>query len=324
MRRNLILALGATAFAVPSLSFAQLQSSIARIGLLWIDPGTLAHYLTALREGLRAQGWIEGKNIQIVERYRVKSYEQLADAAAELVREKVNVIVCYGSTATLAASKATSSIPIVMLTGSDPVTLGVIDSMSRPGRNVTGSTMLAAEINGKRLEILRQAVPSIRHIGVLFSNGTASIRTVSELEAIMSKLRLKVRPMEVRASDQIDQLLMTAKQAGVQGLVVVSGSLLSAHSRKIAAAVAKARLPAIYPSLDFVDEGGLMAYNANVVDQFRHLAVFIDRILKGAVPGDMPVEQPTRFELVINMKTAKAIGIPIPQSLLLRADAVIQ
>lgn len=324
-RRKFVIALGAGALTMPLASFAQQPGNIPRIGLLWIDLGTFPHYLTAFREGLRAQGYIEGKNIRIEDRFLVKAYKQIPDAAAKLVSEKVTLIVCYGATATQAAAKATSSIPIVMLIGGDPVKLGLADNLSRPGKNVTGSTLISPDIDGKRLEILREAVPGIRRVGVLLSPASQSeILSLRELEAAASKLSLELRPLEVRTPDEIDAVVARAKQLNVQALVAVANSMLLANREQLVAAVAKARLPAIYPNLEFADADGLMAYSANLTEMFRRAAVFADKILKGAKPGELPIEQATTFELVVNMNTAKTLGIKIPNSILVRADRVIE
>ena len=324
-RRKLVIALGAGVITVPFGSFAQPLGNIPRVGLLWIDSGTFSHYLTAFREGLRAQGYIEGKNIQIEDQFLVKDYEQLTDAAAKLISEKVALILCYGSTATRAAAKATSIIPIVSVTGTDPVKLGLAESLSRPGKNVTGSTIISGEISGKRLEILRDVVPRMRRVGVLLASASpGEVLNVKELEVTASKLSLEVRPLEVRTLNEIDAVVAKAKQMSAQALVVNASSLFNANRKQVVAAVAKARLPVIYPTLEFADEGGLMAYSANLTEMFRRAAVFVDKILKGAKPGDLPFEQATTFELVLNMKTAKALGITFPQSIMVRATKVIE
>jgi putative ABC transport system substrate-binding protein len=324
-RRRLLVALGAGALAVPIGVFAQQQSDVPRIGLLWIDLGTTPHYLAALREALHAQGYMEGKNIQIDDRFLVKGYEQLEKAAAKLVAEKVEVIVCFGATATQAAAKATSSIPIVTLTGNDPVKLGLAVNLARPGKNVTGMTFISADMAGKRLELLKEARPRIRHVGVVMSTVSKSEAIYfQELETAARSLNLEVRSIGIPSPERIDAVIAGASDSGVGGLIVVAGTLLTAHRRQVVKAVEKTRLPAVYSSSDYTDVGGLISYSPNVGEGFARIAVFIDKILKGASPGDLPIERPTKFDLVVNMKTAKALGVKIPDSILVRADRLIE
>ena len=324
-RRKFLIALGAGSLAVPIGVFAQQQGDVPRIGLLWIDLGTTPHYLAALREALRAQGYIEGKNIHIDNRYLVKRYDQLEKAAAKLTSEKVALIVCFGATATLAAAKATSSIPIVMLTGNDPVKLGLAANLARPGRNITGMTFISADMAGKRLELLKEARPRIRQVGVVLSTASNSEALYFHaLEAAARSLNLEVQLVGIQSPERIDATIAGLTDTGVGGLIVVAGTLLTAHRRQIVKAVEKTRLPAVYSSSDYADVGGLISYSPNVAEGFARIAVFVDKILNGANPGDLPIEQPTKFELVVNLKTATALGIKIPNSILVRADKVIE
>ena len=324
-RRKLIVALGAAAFAVPLSSFAQLTSNMPRIGLLWIAGDTSPLYVAALRDGLRAQGYVEGKNIRIDDHSLVDRYELLPEAARKLVSQRVDVIVCFGATAIEMASKATSTIPIVIVMSGDPVKLGVAASLSRPGGNVTGTSSISQELSGKRLEFLKEIVPGIRHLAViLYPESAAEVRSLKSYEAAARALNLEVYPVEVRTPGDIGPVIAGLAQMNVQAIAVVGSTLLTANNKQVVAAVEKIRLPAIYANIEFAHSGGLMAYAANLSDGFRRAATYVDKILKGAKPGDLPIEQPTKVELVINMKAAKALGLTIPSSLLLRADEVIQ
>jgi putative ABC transport system substrate-binding protein len=330
-RRKLIVALGvgagagAGAFAVPLSSFAQQSGNMPRIGLLWIVGGNSSPYVAALRDGLRAQGYVEGKNIRIEDQFLVDRYELLPEAAAKMVSQKVDVIVSYGATAIQMASKATSTIPIVMVLSGDPVKLGVAASLSRPGGNVTGTSSISQELSGKRLELLKEIVPGMRRLAViLFPESAAEVRSLRNYEAVARALNLEVRPVEVRTPGDIGPVIAGIAQMNVQAIAAVGSTLLTANSKQVVAAVEKIRLPAIYANVEFTHSGGLMAYAANLSDGFRRAATYVAKILKGTKPGDLPIEQPTKVELVINMKAVKTLGLTIPQSLLLRADEVIQ
>ena len=296
-----------------------------RVGLLWIESGADSKILTAFREGLSAQGYTDGKNIRIEKQFLVDRYDRLAGSADSLVKSKVDVVVCYGATATLAASKATSTIPIVMVTGSDPVKLGVVASFSRPGGNVTGVTFLSAELHGKRLEILKEVVPRIRRVGVVFNPESATeVKSFLEWEAAARTLNMEAQRVEIRLQGDIDRVISDASRQRRDALTVAASTMFVANRKQILTAVAKTRLPAIYGSAEDADAGGLMSYGPNVPDGFRRAAGYVAKILKGAKPADLPFDQPTRFQLTVNLKTAKGIGIAFPQSILLRADQVIK
>jgi len=255
----------------------------------------------------------------------VDRYDRLAGSADSLVKSKVDVVVCYGATATLAASKATSTIPIVMVTGSDPVKLGVVASFSRPGGNVAGVTFLSAELHGKRLEILKEVVPRIRRVGVVFNPESATeVKSFLEWEAAARTLNMEAQRVEIRLQGDIDRVISDAPRQRLDALTVAASTMFVANRKQILTAVAKTRLPAIYGSAEDADAGGLMSYGPNVPDGFRRAAGYVAKILKGAKPADLPFEQPTRFQLTVNLKTAKGIGIAFPQSILLRADQVIK
>ena len=324
-RRELIIAFGVCTLAAPLRAFGQQQGNIPRIGLLWINTESTSHYVAAFREGLHAQGYIEGKNIRIYDRSLVDRYELVPEAAGRLVSQKIDVIVCYGATATQTASKATSTIPIVMILGGDPVKLGVVASLSRPGGNITGTSAMTEELNGKRLQILKEIVPRIRRLAViLYPGSTAEVTALREYKATARALDLEVLPVEVRAPSDIGPAIAGIASMDVQAIAVVGSTLLVANSERIVAAVEKIRLPAMYPNTEYPHAGGLLSYAQNTSDRFRRTATYVDKILKGAKPGDIPIEQPTVIELVINMKTAKTLGIKIPNSIMVQATKVIE
>ena len=325
-RRAFLIALGAGVLAAPLASFAQQQPvKVPRIGLLWISSGSESSYLKPFREGLRVQGYVEGKNIHIEDRFLVDRYDRLPEAAGKLVSQKVDVIVSYGATATHAARKATSTIPIIMLGGGDPVKLGLVASLSKPGRNVTGITFFGYELSAKRLELLKDTVPGIRRVGVLLNpESGGGVLGFRNIEAAARVLNLELQPVEIRVPSEIDTVISGVARRDVKALVVVGSTMFVANRKQVVTAIAKIRLPAIYASNDYTDVGGLLSYGPSLPDQFRRAATYVDKILKGAKPGDLPVEQPTKFELVVNLKTAKALGIKIPDVILLRADKLIE
>jgi putative ABC transport system substrate-binding protein len=319
-----ILALGA--LAAPLAAAAQPPPSVPRIGLLTgTSISASARMLEAFRQGLRDVGYIEGQNIAIEYRYAEGKLEQLPDLAAELVRLKVDVIVTAGTPAALAAKQATRTISIVMGLAADPVGSGIVASLSQPGGNVTGSSLMAPELAGKRLQLLREVVPGASRVAVL-ANLTVPYAglIVRETEAAARVLGVQLQLLEIRAPEEIERAFEAATRGRASALIVVEGPLTQTHQALIAALAAKRRLPAMYGQRDFVEAGGLMSYGANFADLFRRAATFVDKILKGRKPSDLPVEQPTRFELVINMRTAKDLGLTLPQSILIRTDHFIQ
>ena len=324
-RRKLIIALGAGALAAPIATIAQQLGRMPRIGLLWIDADSLSQNAATFREALRELGYLEGKNISIDDRSLVDRYELLPSAAGKFVSQSVDVIVCYGATAIQTASKATSTIPIVMVLGGDPVKLGVAANLARPGGNVTGTSSIGQELSGKRLELLKEMVPALRRLAViLYPQSTAEVVALRNYEAAARILKVKVRSVEVRNAGEIAPVIAGIARMDVQGIAVVGSTLLTANRKQVVAAVEKVRLPAIYANNDFPQAGGLLAYAPNYSEGFRRAATYVDKILKGAKPGDIPIEQPTIFELIINGKTAKALGIKIPNSILVRATKIIE
>ena len=304
---------------------AQKRGAIPRIGLLWIESSGDSAILKAVREGLRAQGYVDGENIEVDTQSLVDRYDRLAAAADKLVNEKVDLILSYGATATLAASNATSAIPIVMVTGGDPVKLGVAATLSKPGGNVTGVTFLNQDLIGKRLEILKEAVPGIRRVGVLLNpESAAEVTEIVRWEAAARTLNIEVQRIEIRFPSEISNVISGVIQQSLDAVGIVASTMFVANRTQIVTALEKTRLPTIYANEDDTHAGGLISYGPNVSDGFRRAASHVVKILKGAKPAELPFEQPTKFALVINLRTAKALGLVIPQSLVLRADEVIR
>jgi len=306
---------------------AQQPGKIYRIGLL--DPTTAAgSRWEALRQELSKLGWIEGKNIAFEYRFSEGKTENLPELAAELVRLKVDLIVISGTPTALAAKNATTAIPIVMSGAADPVGLGLVASLARPGGNVTGYSTLSPELNTKRLEILKDAVPKLVRVGLLRrppgANPGQDLQ-LKELRLAAQALKLKLEEIDTQLdATGLESAFQTAKQKQVGAIMPTAIRVFSAARKPIVELAGKYRLPAIYPNKVYVDEGGLMSYSEDVADQLRWSAGYVDKILKGAKPADLPVQQATKFELVINMKAAKQIGLTIPPRVLERANQVIR
>jgi len=322
----LLIALGAGALAWAGAVRAQAPAKVPRIGLL--SPFTrsdAAPWLQAFRLGLRDLGWVEGKNISIEYRYAEGRSDRLPDLAADFVRLKVDVIVTGSTADALAAQKATRAIPIVMATPGDPVGSGLVESLARPGGNVTGLSQMTVELAGKRLQLLKEIVPALSHVAVLWNpqsvNATLNWK---EIQQPARQLGIQLHSLEVRSPNEFDQALEDAIRARAGALVTLADPVTGANLKRIAGLAAKSRLPSIYHDSAFADAGGLVTYGAHRPDLYRRAATYVDKILKGAKPGDLPIEQPTKFELVVNLKTAKALGITIPQSVRFRADRVIE
>jgi putative ABC transport system substrate-binding protein len=319
----------AVLLAVAVIAEAQ-QPKVSMVGFLSnSNPASESTRFDAIRLALRERGYIEGQNIAIEYRYAEGNPNRYPELAAELVRLNVDIIVVSGGSATVrAAMKATKTIPIVMTGGGDdPVKAGLIESLAHPGGNVTGLTTLQTELGGKRLELLKEAVPKVARVAVLYNPATAS--SVLELKEVLhvseSVLRLTIQPWEVRAADGFDKVFAALNKQRPDGLYVLGGgTLMRANRKRIADFALMRRLPSLYYNREFVDAGGLMSYEADSADRYRRVAYYVDRILKGAKPADLPVEQPTKFEFVINLKTAKQIGLTIPPDLLARATKLIK
>jgi len=329
MHNKITLALCALLFAHSFPGQAQHPKKVPLIGYLSIgDPATESTRSEAIRLALRELGYIEGQNIATEYRYAEGKFDRAPELAAELVRLKVDIIVVGGPIPIRAAKNATKTIPIVMVgLGPDPVEAGLVESLARPGGNVTGLTNLGPELGGKRLELFKEAVPKLARAAVLYDPTIpASVRELKDvLPAAARALGLTVRFWEVRAADDFDRVFSTISKWRPDGLyVLASGPLMSANRKRIVGFVLKSRLPSMYNNKESVDAGGLMSYGADLGDSYRRVAYYVDRVLKGAKPADLPVEQPTKFELVINLKTAKQIGVTIVPEVLARASKVIR
>jgi ABC-type uncharacterized transport system substrate-binding protein len=328
MDRRAFLAGAAALLVAPLAAEGQEAAKVARIGYLAGNLATSPHVLEAFRQGLRDLGYVEGRNVVIEYRDAEGKLDRLAALAAELVALKVDVIVAPGTPQALAAKQATRTLPIVFPVAVDPVQSGLVTSLSRPGGNVTGLSAVAAELVGKCLEQLKQAVPGVSRVAVLWQPGGFGERTERDMlnGAEVAARALGVRPqfVEARRPADFDRAFseMTGARAGA--LTVFPNAMFTIERRRLVDLAAKNRLPALYAFREYVDAGGLMAYGPNLADLYRRAATYVDRILKGTQPGDLPVEQPTKFELVMNLKTAKALGLTIPPSLLARADQVIE
>ena len=321
-RRRLLLAL---ALAAPLACFAQ-RSKVARIGLLEAtSPSSSANRREALIAGLRELGYVVGKNILIEDRWAEGKYERLPSLAAELVQMKADAIVAAAPPAVRAAQQATTTIPIVMIAAADPVESGFVASLSRPGRNITGLSNINVDLSSKYLELFRIAVPKLSRVTVLVNPGHPNHpSSLKRIQAAAQASGVKVSPVQASTASQIETALGAIKQERAEGLIVLPDGLFLAQARRIAELAAQQRLPTMFWTRETVESGGLMSYGQNLAEHYYRAATYVDKILRGAKPGDLPVEQPTKIELVINLKTAKTIGLTIPRELLLRADKVIE
>ncbi len=325
-RREFITLLGGAAATWPRAARAQQTPAVARIGLLSpFSPSTAAAWHKAFRQGLRDLGWVEGKNIHIEYRYAEDRKDRLSDLATDLVRLQVNVIVTSVNTDTLAAKNATKTIPIVMASAGDPVGGGLVASLARPGGNITGLSQIAPDLAGKRLQLLKEIVPRLTRAAVLWNpKGTTSPIAWREIQLPAQKLSIQLQSLPIRGASDFDNAFRDAIGARVDALVIMPDPLFAGNLKRIAELAAKNRLPSTFHLREYADYGGLFTYGVDRTDQFRRAAAFVDRILKGTSPADLPIEQPTKFELVINLKTAKTLGLGIPPTVLARADEVIE
>jgi len=328
-RRTAIRRLATFFLTTASLAQAQQPKKVPRIG--YLAPGDAASDSTraeAIRLALRERGYIEGQNIAIEYRYAEGKIDRLPDLAAELVRLKVDIIVVAGTDTMIRAAKnATKTIPIVMTgQGIDPVEAGLVESLARPGGNVTGLTNLSRELGGKRLELFKEAVPKVARVAVFYNPASpGSVRDVKEVLPVAARaLGLTIQPWEVRGTEDFDRVFAAMGKQRPDGLYVPGSPVMRINKKRIVDFALKSRLPSMYAISEFVDAGGLMYYGADQAESYRRVAYFVDRILKGTKPADLPVEQPMRFELVVNLKTAKQIGLTIPQWTLMKADKVIR
>jgi putative ABC transport system substrate-binding protein len=324
-RREFITLLGGATAAWPLAARAQQQTKIARIGILGlVSAAAVAPYVNAVRAGLRDLGYIEGKNLIIEYRFGDGNYDRLPNLAAQLVHLNVDVLVTFAAPGTQAAKFATSTIPIVMAVTADAIGTGLIASLAHPGGNVTGTTVLNPELMAKRLELLKEVVPAMTHVAVLLNPDNAANEPVRQaMEMAAKALRVGLQPFELRGAGEVDRVFAAMADSKIDALIVHDDQVLIGNAKAIATLATQQKLPSC-GFLEFAAVGGLAAYGVNFVELCRRAAYFVDKILKGTMPGDLPVEQPTKFELVINLKTARALGLEISPMLLARADEVIE
>jgi putative tryptophan/tyrosine transport system substrate-binding protein len=309
------------------MSEAQHPKKIWQIGFLSsVSPEPYAHLYTAFLQGLSDSGYIDGQNLMVKPRWAEDNTERLPELAAELVRLKVDLMVSTGGTITALAAKAsTTSIPIVFTAGGDLVKVGLISSLARPGGNLTGLSLLTTELNVKRLELLKETFPKIRRVGVLGNPANPNYRLqLNETQAAAKQLGLEVQVLEMRNPNEIETVFSKVSDKSLGALLVLSDPALNAHRERIAELATKSRIPAIFEFKEFVEAGGLMSYGTNITAVYRRVAIYVDKIFRGAKPSELPVEHPTNFEFLINLNAAKQIGVTIPPNVLARADKVIR
>jgi putative ABC transport system substrate-binding protein len=302
------------------------QTKSRRIGLLSAHtPARTASWYAAFRSGLQERGWIEGKNLSIEYRYGEGKSDRVPEMAAELVRLKVDVIIASVTPDVYAAQRATKTIPIVIAGGADPVEMGLAASLARPGGNVTGLTPMTAELGGKRLELLAEAVPNLTRIGVLRNPDNAGAPAQwGPIQVPAKRLGVQLIPLEIRNAKEFDRAFDEAIRERVGALFIIPDPVITPYVTRIADLALKRRLPSIFHVSEYADVGGLLTYGPDRTDLYRRAAIYVDKILNGAKPAELPIEQPTRFELIVNLKSARAIGLQMPQTILVRADRVIQ
>jgi len=323
-RRDFVALLGGAAASLPLAALAQ-QAKMARIGFLGlVSASSQRNPVAALRAGLRDLGWVEGRNILIEFRWAEGNYERLPALAEELVRLRVDVLVTHGAAGALAAKNASSTVPIVITAVGDMLSLGLVSSLSRPGGNITGSSLFVAEHTAKRLELIKEAIPSLTKVAVLLNPGNAATQFVlSEIEGVAKASNVELRAYEARQPSDFERVFAAMADQHIGALVVHEDTMLNANANALAVFAAARRLPSCgFP--EFVRSGGLLAYGINFADMDYRAAAFVDKILKGAKPGELPVERSTKFNVIVNLQTAKALGITLPTSILLRADEVIE
>jgi putative ABC transport system substrate-binding protein len=325
-RRRFLLTSLAGALAGPLGTEAQQTGKVWRIGVLWFTiPSVSSPFFEALQHGLQELGYHEGRNITFEQRWAERNPDRYPVLAADLVQRGVDVIVAGNLESSLAAKRATTTIPIVLTAGGDPDRAGVVTSLARPGGNVTGLSELSPDLTPKLLQFLSEAIPRLSRVAFFWNpDNPSSLPTLEEIEGAAHRLRLTLQPLMVRRPQDFGRAFSALSHDHVDALIVYVIPITYGHRAEILDFVAKKRLPAIYSAREFVDVGGLMSYGPNLRELFRRSATFVDKILRGSKPGDLPVEQPTKFELVINLKTAKALGLKIPPSLLARADQIIE
>ncbi len=321
----LIVALTLGTLVAPLAANAQPAAKVPRIGVLHSGTATaVAQNVEAFKQGLRERGYVEGQNVVVERRFGESVPERIAEVAAELVRLKVDVIVTATDAAIAAVKRQTQTIPIVMVNSADPVGTGFVASLAQPGGNVTGITSISPELSAKRLELLKEVVPGLSRVAIMWDPDVrGALFDYKETQSAARSLRLQLQSVEVSRVDEFDRAF-AAMLTGRAEAFVVSSPFAFEIRKQLASLAQKHRLPSMYAQREFVDAGGLIAYGPNLAQQWRRAATYVDKILKGANPGELPVEQPTEFELIVNLKTAKALGMTMPPSLLRRADAVLQ
>ena len=304
---------------------AQTSAAPRRVEVLLVNFSPESKEAQAFREGLRDAGYVEGRDVVVEWRTAGGDYARLPEVVADLVQRKADVIVSDSTIGTRDLKRATSTIPIVMATVADPLGSGFVTSLAHPGGNVTGMSTMMTELSAKRLQLFKEAIPRIARVAILSNPDTPYVpKMVEHLKAAATSLSIELKFINLRTLEELDSAFSAVNRAHVQALYVIDDRLFSSHRMTLLKLVSKARLPAIYSSREFADAGGLISYGPNWANLFRRSAGYVDKLLKGAKPGDLPVEQPTKFELVVNLKTAKALGLTIPESILVRADEVIR
>jgi ABC-type uncharacterized transport system substrate-binding protein len=324
--RRTFLAIGTAGLLLAPLdAAAQRAGKVYRIGFLWDSPAVWPHALEAFRQGLRDLGWVEGRNIVIEYRWTEGRFDRLPSLVEELVRLKVDLIVAPTSIYTGAAKRATSTIPIVFASHADPIGSGHVTSLARPGTNATGLTVVMSETMAKSLELLKGAVPGLTRVAVIWDPATPShAPAMKAVEATGRALGLRLQPLAVRSVTEFDSAFSAIVQERAGAVLVLSTPLFMGGAKRLAELAMTHKLPTMFGPREHVEAGGLMSYSPDRADLYRRAAIYVDKILKGANPADLPVQQATKFELVINLKTAKALGLTIPQSMLVRADQIIE
>jgi putative ABC transport system substrate-binding protein len=324
-RTTLAAVVGFLLLAGPLATAAQAPPPVFRIGVLTLGLAPSAPLVEAFRQGLREHGYAEGQNYTLEFRFAERSIERLPALAAELVRLNVDIIVTDGTAAAVAARGATTTIPIVAAVANDPVKAGLVASLARPGGNVTGLSLISPELSAKRLQVLKETVPRIALVAVIWNpSNPVAADSLRETEAAARSLGVRLQAIEVRKPAELDEGFKAVGDARPDAFLVLGDGMLWSLRTRIVEFTLKSRLPAMFPDRDFPEVGGLMSYGPNVDDNVRRTAALVDRILKGAKPAELPIEQPTRFELVVNLKTARALGLTIPAAVLMRADQVIE
>ena len=324
-RRRLIVALGAGALGAPLASFSQRRAKVARIGILGaVSAAGYVRLVQALKLGLLEFGYVEGRNLEIESRWAEGEYERLPELVAELVRLKVDVIVTAGTPAIRAAKQVNATVPIIMAQIADPIAMGIVKNLARPGGNITGLTYFVPELMAKRLEPLKEAIPRIRQVAVLLNQDNLVKEPIVESMAVAAKtLNVELHRFELRRPNEFDRNFSEMSRRRIDGVVIQEDAMLVVNASAVATVATKYRIPSI-GFVEVADGGGLIAYGVNSPEMWRYAAVLVDKVLKGANPGQLPIERATKFETVVNMKCAQVLGIKVPRSILLRADKVIE